>query len=434
LDLVFVSWGILKFQISNIELEDYYFQFRVKIFILHTYFKCNIGFEYIMQKLVIKKGAESRIKFGHLWVFSNEPESLPKIEAGEVVDVFDGFGVSYGCAFYNPSSLICGRLLKYDKEPDLDFFVRRIEEARDMRLKALGDIEMCRLVFSESDLLPGLVVDKYGDYFAVQILSAGMDKRKQLIAKALVSVFPNAKGIIEKNDTRLREIEGLPLDSSVLFGEIPETIQVSEQGVKLELSLSSGQKTGYFLDQRNNRRFIRDLSKGLSVLDCYTNQGGFALNAGLGGATKIAAVDCSEIALECVKRNAEINGLEIETVKADVPDFLNAEIAKGAKWDMIILDPPAFAKNRKSVPKAKAAYGKINRLAMKMLNTGGYLISSSCSHHIFEDVFAETVYREACKLGKQLKLIYRGGQAPDHPILMSLPETQYLKFFVFQVV
>ena len=387
-----------------------------------------------IRTISLKRNADNRIKFGHLWVFSNELQEIPKLQPGVVVKVVDSNQKSYGFGFYNPASLISVRLLKTEIFPSVQLFIERIAIAKALRQSLLGDIEMCRLVFGESDLLPGLIIDKYSNYFAIQILSAGMELMKSEIVQALLEIFPETKGIIEKNDTKLREIEGLPLISTVLFGEIPEKFISQEQGVQLELSLSEGQKTGYFLDQRINRKFVRTISRGLSVLDCYTNQGGFALNAGIGGAERIAAIDCSETALNAVSRNAELNGLKIETIKADVAEYLSKAVERNEKWDMIILDPPAFAKNRKSVPKAKAAYAKSNRLAMKMLNPNGYLIASSCSHHVFEDVFKDAIYRESCKLGKQLKQVYRGGQSPDHPILLSLPETQYLKFFVFQVV
>ena len=387
-----------------------------------------------IRTISLKRNADNRIKFGHLWVFSNELQDIPKLQPGVVVKVVDSNQKSYGFGFYNPASLISVRLLKTEIFPSVQLFIERIAIAKALRQSLLGDIEMCRLVFGESDLLPGLIIDKYSNYFAIQILSAGMELMKSEIVQALLEIFPETKGIIEKNDTKLREIEGLPLISTVLFGEIPEKFISQEQGVQLELSLNEGQKTGYFLDQRINRKFVRTISRGLSVLDCYTNQGGFALNAGIGGAERIAAIDCSETALNAVSRNAELNGLKIETIKADVAEYLSKAVERNEKWDMIILDPPAFAKNRKSVPKAKAAYAKINRLAMKMLNPNGYLIASSCSHHVFEDVFKDAIYRESCKLGKQLKQVYRGGQSPDHPILLSLPETQYLKFFVFQVV
>lgn len=385
-------------------------------------------------QIQIKKNCDNRIKFGHLWVFSNEIREHLKISAGSIVEVIDNNNKSYGYGFYNPNSLIAVRLLKTNETPDVTFFIKRIREAKALRESIIKDLEMSRIVFGESDLLPGLIIDKYSDYFAIQVLSAGMELLKDLIVEALLNVFPSTKGIIEKNDTKLREIEGLELISNILYGEIPDKFISNEMGVKLELSINQGQKTGYFLDQKFNRLFIRSISKGLKVLDCYTNQGGFALNAGLGGASEMAAIDSSEPALECVKRNAELNNLNITTIKADVAEYLTKAVERDEKWDMIILDPPAFAKNRKSVPKAGAAYAKINRLAMKMIPPGGYLVSSSCSHHIFEKVFEELIYREACKLGRQLKLIYRGGQSPDHPILMSLPETKYLKFFVFQVI
>lgn len=203
-----------------------------------------------VDKIIIKKNSDMRIRFGHLWVFSNEIQELPKLNPGTVVEVMDASNRSYGYGFYNPNSLISVRLLKTKEIPDEDLFVKRIEAAKQMRINVLGDIEMCRLVFGESDMLPGLIIDKYSEYFAVQILSAGMELMKKEIVSALLKVFPETKGIIEKNETKLREIEGLPMVSELLFGDIPEVIITNEQGVKLEISLSEGQKTGYFLDQR----------------------------------------------------------------------------------------------------------------------------------------------------------------------------------------
>ena len=391
--------------------------------------KKNMKGKIMESTLILKPKGDERIKFGHLWIYSNELAELPKLPAGSIVRVADSKGRDYGFGFYNPNSLISVRLLKTYSLPDLAFLIERITKAKELREKLFGEPEMCRLVFGESDFLPGLIIDKYSDYFSLQILSAGFEAMREQVVTALITVFPNTKGIIEKDNSMHRELEGLTETSGVIWGEVPDYIYTSERGVKLRISLPTAQKTGYFLDQRNNRYFIRTISKGLS----YTNQGGFALNASLGGASKIAAIDCSETALDAVRENAKLNNAEIETINADVSDYLTNAVAKGDKWDMIILDPPAFTKSRKSVPKAKAAYGKINRLAMKMLNKGGFLVSSSCSHHIFEDVFTETIYREACKQGLHLKQIFRGTQSPDHPILLGLPETQYLKFFVFQI-
>ncbi len=388
----------------------------------------------LIPQIRIKNKGDQKIKFGHLWIFSNEIQDHIKAEPGSIVEVIDYHNKSYGYGFYNPNSLISVRLLKTFVPPDLNLFTQRISDAKKLRENVIKDLEMSRIVFGESDLLPGLIIDKYSNYFAVQILSAGMEKNKDLIVQAILNNFQNVKGIIEKNETKLREIEGLSLESKILFGDVPDSFISNEFGVKLELSILSGQKTGYFLDQKFNRLYIRNISKGLNVLDCYTNQGGFALNAGLGGANLISAIDTSEIALQNVLKNADLNDLKINVIKSDVAEYLSKANERNEKWDMIILDPPAFAKNRKSVPKARAAYAKINKLAMKMLNKNGYLVSSSCSFHIFEDVFEDLIYREACKIGKQLKLIYRGGQSPDHPILMGLPETKYLKFYIFQVV
>ncbi|OGU16071.1 MAG: hypothetical protein A2X61_13230 [Ignavibacteria bacterium GWB2_35_12] len=387
-----------------------------------------------MEKLFIKRNHDKRIKAGHLWIFSNELETIPDLSSGSVVEVYTSNNTNLGLGFYNPNSLIAVRLLKTYSTVNSDFFLDRFIKAYELR-KRLGKTEMCRLVFGESDLLPGLIVDKYSYYLSTQILSAGMEKFIDVIIEALLKILPETKGIIAKNNSKLRVLEGLPLEEKVLFGDIPDEIITIENGIKLTISLKHSQKTGYFLDQTENRKFVKSISKGLNVLDCYCNQGGFALHSAKGGAKEIVCIDSSNTALAQAKRNAEINNFtNIDFIESDVPEFLNKEISRDSKWDLIILDPPSFAKSKKDVRNASKGYAKINRLALQLLSDGGFLATSSCSQHITEETFYDIIFREAVKLNIQLRLINRGSQAPDHPILASMPETKYLKFFVFQKI
>jgi len=368
-------------------------------------------------------------------VFSNELQEVPDYPAGEIVEVKNYSGRSYGLGFYNPHSLIAVRMLETDTVFDGKKLEGRIRMALEYRMKIGRDTGSMRLVYGESDFLPGLIIDKFGDYFSLQILSAGMENFIHEIVNSIKKIFPDVKAIVEKNDSHWRKIENLELRESVLFGDLPDEIEFKENNIKYKISLLSGQKTGYYLDQSDNRKFTGSISKGLSVLDCYCNQGGFALNAALGGAVEVLGIDASEDAILKAKANAELNKLtNIKFEKADVPEFLEKQISENIKWDMIILDPPAFTKSKKNVSTAKAGYAKINRLAMKSLNEGGFLVSSSCSGHITEDTFYDIIANEAGKLNQHLRLVFRGGQASDHPILSAMPETKYLKFFVFQVL
>lgn len=387
-----------------------------------------------MESVIIKNKHDKRIRSGHPWVFSNELVSLPGLDAGRIVEVTDSRGKPYGRGFYNPNSLISVRLLNTEKEIDKDFFKERIQKALDYRRQILGEQDIYRLVFGESDFLPGLVIDKFKEYIAVQALSAGMEKRIGYIINALIEIFPDIKGIIEKNSSKLRELEGLELREGVIYGDAPDEFIASENNIKLNLSILEGQKTGYFLDQKINRKFVASISKGLSVLDCFSNQGGFALNAARGGAKKIVGADISKPAVARARKNAALNSFaNISFEQADVGEYLEEETKLRSHWDMIILDPPAFARNKKAIPAAKQGYKKINRLALRLINKGGLLVSSSCSQALREDVFYDLIQKEADKLHKNLRLIFRGLQSPDHPIITVMPETQYLKFFVFAV-
>ncbi|MCL5991995.1 MAG: class I SAM-dependent rRNA methyltransferase [Bacteroidetes bacterium] len=385
-----------------------------------------------MEKLFIKRNHDKRIKEGHLWIFSNELESIPDLPSGSIVGIYTSNHTNLGLGFYNPHSLIAVRLLKTYSTINTDFFLERFKSALELR-KRLNNTEICRLVFGESDLLPGLIVDKYGDYLSIQILSAGMENFTDSIIEAILKVLPETKGIIAKNNSKLRVLEGLPLEEKVLFMDIPDEIITKENGINLSISLKQSQKTGYFLDQTENRKFIMSISKDLNVLDCYCNQGGFALHSAQGHAKEIICIDSSNTALVKAKRNAELNSFNnINFFESDVPEFFSRELSRDSKWDLIILDPPAFAKSKKDVRNASKGYAKINRLALQLLSEGGFLSTSSCSHHITEETFYEIIIREAVRLNIQLRLIHRGSQAPDHPALASMPETKYLKFFAFQ--
>lgn len=389
-----------------------------------------------MTILRLKKNHDRRVRTGHLWVFSNEVAEMPELPAGALVEVQAHDGESFGTGLFNPASLIAVRLLQSDDtELDLAFFTERFESAKRYRERIFSGEHAYRFVFGESDFLPGLIIDRYDGYFAFQVLSAGMEQRIPLIIEALLRVFPEAKGIIEKNTSRLREIEGLELREGVLWGEVPDEILMQENGITFGINLPQGQKTGYFLDQKLNRRRVQELAKGLRVLDCFTNQGGFALNAARGGASHVLGIDSSAQAIERCRRNVELNGFSnIEFAEEEVFDYLKREVDAGSKWDMVVLDPPAFTKSRKQIHAAKRGYEKINRLGIQLLPPEGLLVTGSCSHHISDEVFLDIVYEQALREGRQLRLVFRGNQSPDHPVLFSMPETLYLKFLVFEVL
>ncbi len=391
-----------------------------------------------MHEVRLRAGHEARVRSGHLWIFSNELQQVPPLPPGSLVRVLTAAGDSVGIGLYNPHSLICVRLLGIDGDVTtlgLDFFVERLSRALQLRQQLCRGEAMYRLVHGEADLLPGLVVDRYGEYLALQTLSVGMDQRLPTIVEALRTVLPEVQGIVEKNLSRLRELEQLPQQQRVLYGHIPERFVLEEFGLRIEIRLLEGQKTGAYLDQRYHRLLTGRLATGLRVLDCFTYHGGFALHAAAQGAGEVLGIDSSGSALEVARRNAELNALQhVRFHEADVFSFLREQVASGAQWDMVILDPPAFAKSRRHVPSAKQGYSELNRLALLLLPPGGFLVTSSCSHHVFEAVFLELIFTEAARLGRRLRMLYRGTQPPDHPILLSMPETQYLKFFIFQVL
>lgn len=388
-----------------------------------------------MEKIRLRANRISRIENGHLWIFSNELASVPKLEPGAIVEVLTSDGKSLGLAFYNPHSLISLRLLKLTIVDDVLRAIKfRILRAKQLREKIFPNENCYRLVYGESDCLPGLIIDRFADYFVVQVNSAGMEKFIDEIPKIICELYPNCKGIIAKNTTQFRKLEGLDNYERILFGEIPNEVVVVESGVKYILNFFQSQKTGLFLDQKLNKRFIRRISSNLRVLDCYSNFGGFALNAALGGAKEVTLVDISDTALDYAKRNFELNGFKNGSfVCSDVLDFLRQEYNKGRKYDLVILDPPSFTKSKKNIQTAIAGYNQINKYAIRIVSDNGFLATASCSMHIDEQTFLKIIADVAFSQKVVLKMFYRGGQSPDHPILVSMPETRYLKFFVFQI-
>jgi 23S rRNA (cytosine1962-C5)-methyltransferase len=389
-----------------------------------------------MLTLTLKPREERRLREGHLWAFRDELVEVPQAEPGELVRLVAHDGTTVGSGFYNPLSKIAVRLVGGDVDSvDADFFVRRFTSSLDLRRRALPGEEAYRLIFGEADMLSGLIVDIYGQYAAIQMLSAGMDRAKPLIIEALRRVLPDLKGIIEKNTAQTRKKEGLELVDAVVWGTVPDRVHVRENGLALEIDLVAGQKTGYFLDQKLNRRVVGSLSSGRRVLDCFCNVGGFALNAAAGGAQLALGIDSSAAAVQGALRHAEINGLANCTFEqANVFDLLREHVQQGITWDMVILDPPSFAKSRSAIRGALAGYAELNRTAMKLLGPGGMLVSSSCTQLVSEHDLLDILYRESARIRKRLRLVHRGSQAPDHPVLLAMPETQYLKFLVFEVL
>ena len=385
-------------------------------------------------QVVLKKHEEARLLAGHQWIFSNEIASINgRPEAGDIVEILRYDRESLGIGFFNPHSLIAVRFLSSQQEDiSRDFFERRMADALRIRKNIFPDSESYRMVNGESDYLPGLIIDKYNEYLSIQILSSGMDKRTNEICDVLESLL-HPKAIVERNDTPLRTLEHLEERKGTLRGISEHTI-VSEHGAKFNIDLLKGQKTGFYLDQRNNRTSVRNLARGATVLDCFCNEGGFALNASLGEAKHILGIDSSDTAVERARVNSVINQREnIEFKQGDVFEVLKEYSAQKKRFDVVILDPPSFTRSRKNVRSALKGYKTINGLSLTIINEGGLLVTASCSHHITEESFLETVDESSRKSGRKLRLLQLSGASPDHPVLISMPETKYLKFAVFSV-
>lgn len=384
---------------------------------------------------------------GHPWIYEAEIVSCPEeIENGALVDAVSEKGKYLGTGFLSRHSKIRVRLVSRNANDRFDtaFWHRRIQYAWDYRKTVMGDdISACRVIFGEADGFPGLTVDRFSNILVAQILSVGMERIKDVIFAALLSVLradgQEIDGIFERNDVAIRALEGMGQYKGWYGDEHPDSaiIEICENGVYYSVDVENGQKTGFFLDQKYNRRAVAKIAKGRRVLDCFTHTGSFALNAALGGAEHVTAVDVSESAVEMARANAVRNGLEdrMDFVAADVFDLLpKLEAAGGKPYDLIILDPPAFTKSRKTVGNAQRGYKEINLRALRLLPRGGYFATASCSHFMPNRLFIEMLTSAARDAGVELKQIEARQQAPDHPILWNVPETDYLKFYIFQVV
>ncbi len=377
-----------------------------------------------------------RARSDHLWIFANEIRKVDgDPQMGDLVLVYER-GKLLGAGMFNPRSLISVRLYSSrDEELNEDLLVRRLERAWQVRRRKLPDEEDYRLVFGESDYLPGLVIDKYRDHFAVQVYSAGFDSRLDMVVNALRRLLP-VRAVFEKDDIKLREPEGLVRRERLLYGEPAPELLISENGVRFYVDIARGQKTGYFFDHRLTRRKVRKLAKNRRMLDVFCYTGSFAINAALGGAKEVIAVDISREACEWAKRNAELNGLEerCRFVCADAFEFLSGLAKKGERFDLINLDPPAFIKSQRQKESGIKGYRRINRLALQLLNRGGILVSSSCSHYLFWQDLLDVVSDAAQELNRQFVILDRSTQGPDHPILPQMPESEYLRCLIVQVI
>ena len=400
--------------------------------------------------VLVTKKAEASIRRGHPWVYFDEiTDTFGTPENGGIADVVSDKGVYLGSGLYSAQSKIRVRLLSANANDKYDaaFFARRLRYAIDCRRSIMPDDDFtaCRLVFGEADGLPGLTVDRFGDVCVTQVLSYGMDKRRDLLYDALRAILSEygvtLRGIYERNDVALRELEGLTQYKGwyapETVGDRSTTTEITENGVRYLVDFENGQKTGFFLDQKYNRLAVARMAKGKRVLDCFTHTGSFALNAAMGGASHVTAVDVSQTALDCAAQNAARNGLSdrIDFLCADVFDLLPELCARGDKpYDFIILDPPAFTKSRKTVRSAERGYKEINYRAMKLLPRGGYLATCSCSHFMKNELFVQMLRDAAADAGVQLRQLEQRQQCCDHPVLWNVPETDYLKFYLFQIV
>ncbi|HWP82092.1 MAG TPA: class I SAM-dependent rRNA methyltransferase [Bacteroidota bacterium] len=394
----------------------------------------SLYFFLVKKHIILRKNEEHRLLAGHQWIFSNEIKSIAgNPDPGDVVEVHRHDGKFLGTGFFNPHSLIALRFLSNDhEEVSFHFFEKRISKALSLRKRIYPNSECFRLVHGESDFLPGLIIDKYNEFLAIQTLSAGMDRRLTLICDVLESLF-HPKAIVERNESPLRSLEHLEARKGVLRGTPDQTI-ISEYGAKFKIDVMTGQKTGFFLDQRENRRAIRRYVKDLSVLDCFCNEGGFAIHAFHGGAKVVRGIDSSELAVAKAKVNCTINDVQNVTFElADVFEKLKDMNGRNERFDVVILDPPSFVRNKKSIATALRGYKQINTLALGLLNSGGFLVTASCSHHVTEETFLATIEQAAHSADRKLQLLEFAGAGPDHPVIAAMPETKYLKFAIFSV-
>lgn len=388
-------------------------------------------------RLVLRKNQDRRLRSGHPWVFSNEVAAVEGEPAdGDLVEVFDFRGAFLGRAYFNRKSLICARILTRGRDSiDTAFFVRRIERALRLRESVLPGERVVRLVYGEADQLPGLVVDRYGDFLAVQILTLGIEIRSEMVREALERVLAPS-GAVRVADSPLRELEGLPLERSLWWGQVPALLEVELEGFRIEADLFHGQKTGLFLDQRLNRRRAEARAAGRKVLDLFCYQGEWALHAARGGAAEVLAVDSSGPALDAAARNLERNGCAsvVRLRRGDSFDIARELERAGERFGLVVLDPPALIKSRRSLAAGARAYREINRAAMSLLQEEGILVTCSCSHHLEDLLFRQVLLEAARAAHRPFRILEWEGESPDHPQLLAVPETHYLKCAVLQAI
>jgi 23S rRNA (cytosine1962-C5)-methyltransferase len=374
----------------------------------------------------------ARVFHGHDWVYATEiKKTFGNPQPGDVVTLKDFRDRPLGSAVYNPQSQIVARRFSRRKQDlDLDFFQRRISQALDFRRRAGIDENLCRVVWSESDGIPGLIVDRYGPHLCVQTLTLAMDLRREIIRDALVSVLA-PESIVLRNDSAVRKAEGLEPEIGMLYGANPGSFIVQADKLQYEVDLMDGQKTGLYLDQLQAHAEVARLAQGRRVLDCFTNQGGFALACAAAGAAKVTAVDISAAACQAARHNAELNGLAIEVIEHNVFDFLKHA---APDYDLIILDPPSFTRNKKTLMDAMRGYKEIHLRALKLLDRGGVLSTFCCSHHATRELFLENLAAASVDAKKTLRLTNEHRQRADHPVLVTIPETGYLKGFTVEVI
>lgn len=406
--------------------------------------------ERIYPKASVTEKGEKTLRGGHPWVYADEITDISgSYENGGLADVYSRKGRWLGTGFINDNSKIRIRIISRNANDkfDREFYARRIRYALDYRRTVMGgDFSCCRLIFGEADSFPGFTVDRFGDVLVTQVLSLGIERIKDALYELLVSTLADMgetiSAIYERNDVRIRELEGMEeykgfWNGAGLRTDLSGSVEITENGIRYNVDYFNGQKTGFFLDQKYNRAAIRRIAKGRNVLDCFTHTGAFALNAAAAGAKHVNAVDISADAVEMTRKNAELNGLcdNMEFTKADVFDLLTDLYRTGGHpYDFIILDPPAFTKSSSTVKAAERGYKEINLKAMRLLPRGGYLATCSCSHFMTETLFRHMLHDAAEDAGVALRQIEARRQSPDHPILWNVPETDYLKFYIFQVV
>jgi 23S rRNA (cytosine1962-C5)-methyltransferase len=386
-----------------------------------------------MPGIVVKPRA--RILHGHDWVFSSEVlKVFGKPADGDVISLKDGRDHLIGSAIYNSKSQIVARRFSRRKQDlDLDFFKRRIAQAAEYRARRGIDPKLCRVVWSESDGLPGVIIDRYSDYLVLQTLTLGMDSRKDLIMNAIVDLFGDLT-IVERNDVAVRRAEGLELRSGVLRGDAPSPVEIAIGGLKFEVDLLHAQKTGFYLDQKQNYETVAQYAGGRRVLDCFTNQGAFALACARAGAIEVTGVEENSANIAAAKRNAARNNLKVEWMEQDVFQFLRAAEKGQSQHDLIVLDPPSFTKTKSGLRDAIRGYRELHVRAFKLLSRDGVLATFSCSHHVSENAFAQMIADALVDARRSARRLRRFEQAPDHPVLPTLPETEYFKGVLLEMM